>query len=162
MCPRLAKFWAAGLSAISLAILCSVRPLHAQEVLVMQYNLEKALGEISSNTNAPAKALARIVNYLQPDVLLFNEVQSTTTVLSTEMALTDWVTNHVPYMGTQKNASFFIAVSTQGDGFNRNAAISLYPISNETTYNDGLRGLHAFRIQLPGTNLQIFHAHFKC
>src|SRR5262249_22729933 len=36
------------------------------------------------------------------------------------------------------------------------------PISNETTYDDGLRGLHAFQVQLPATNLQVFHAHLKC
>ena len=47
------------------------------------------------------------------------------------------------------------------DGYIRNGAISRFPIENETTYNDGLRGLHAFTVQLATTNLQVFHAHLK-
>ena len=54
-------------------------------------------------------------------------------------------------------------MSSQGDGFIRNGAISRYPILTETTYDDGLRGLHAFRVQIRGTDqLQVYHAHLKC
>src|ERR1051325_6907613 len=154
-------YLSAVLGAVCLASLCYSGPLNAQDVLVMQYNIEKALGKISYNTNEQAKALGRIVNYLQPDVILLNELQ-TTIVFSNELALVDWVTNNLPYMGTQKNVSFFLSVSDQTDNFNRNAAISLYPISNAVTYDDDLRGLHSFRIEFPGTNqVQFFHTHLK-
>jgi endonuclease/exonuclease/phosphatase family metal-dependent hydrolase len=151
----------AVLLALCIAFACGTSSLNAQDMLVMQYNIQKALGKISYNTNEQAKALGRIVNYLQPDVILINELQ-TTIVFSNELALVDWVTNNLPYMGTQKNVSFFISVSGQTDNFNRNAAISLYPISNGVTYDDDLRGLHSFRVQFPGTNeVQFFHTHLK-
>ncbi len=134
----------------------------AQQIEVMQWNIRHGLGITASNSTPQAAAIARVVNYNQPDVLLFNEVLKDT-VANNQAALTVWVTNNLPYMGTQPGVTFFVAVSTVDDFFIRNAAISRYPISNETNDDDGLRGLHGFRIQLSGTNvLQIFHAHFKC
>ncbi len=126
----------------------------------MQWNVEKGLGNINSNSASPAQAIARIVNYNQPDILLLNEVEDNGSN-TTRTALIDWVTNNVPYLGTQ---SFYVAVSSLSDGFNRNCAISRYPISNAVSYDAGLglRGLHSFRVQLTLTNLQVFHAHLKC
>lgn len=128
----------------------------------MQWNIQKGLGTLAKNTNVEAKAIARIINYQQPDVILFNELQSAN-VASNTAALVAWVTNNVPYLGTQPGVSFYVAVSSISDGFNRNAAISRYPIVGATTYDDGLRGLHSFDVQLIGTNrLHIFHTHLKC
>ena len=134
--------------------------LTAQNIRVMQWNVHDGLGTMANNSAPQAAALARIVNYNQPDVLLLNEVNSSSVSANTA-ALTAWVTNYLPYMGT----SFFVSVSTVSDGFNRNCAISRFPIFADGTYSDPnmLRGLHAFRVQLTGTNvLQIFHAHLKC
>lgn len=136
--------------------------LHGQDLLVMQWNVHDGLGTIASNSTPQAQALARIVNYNQPDLLLINEMVSHNATSNTA-ALVDWVTNNVPYLGPTPGASFHVAVSTQTDGYNRNAAISRYPILNNATYNDGLRGLHAFQLLLSGaTTVQVFHAHFKC
>lgn len=150
-------------------LICSVAmSASAQQVRVMQWNVEGHIGNIASNSTAGAKAIARIVNYNQPDILLLNEIQSRTALGSgttnlNGAALIDWVTNNVPYLGSQPGVTFFILLSSQSDFFIRNGAISRYPISGATTYDDGLRGLHTFKAQLSGTNaLQIFHAHLKC
>src|ERR1043166_4124365 len=141
--------------------LLRVAPVLAEDVRVLQYNVKKAIGTFELNTNEQARAVGRIVNYVQPDILLLNEIQRTL-VPANEHALIDWVTNNLPYMGTQPGSNFFVAVSDQTDNFSRNAAISVYPIQYETTFDDGLRGLHSFEVQLSGTNrLHVFHAHFK-
>lgn len=128
----------------------------------MQWNVRKGLGNPATTTSTQALAIARIVNFNQPDILLFNEVQSLNPATN-QAGLIAWVTNNVPYLGAQPGTSFYVAVSPQTDGFNRNCAISRYPILNESVYDDGLRGLHSFQVQLAGTNrLQVFHAHYKC
>jgi PKD repeat protein/endonuclease/exonuclease/phosphatase family metal-dependent hydrolase len=135
-----------------------------QLITVMQWNVRGGLGRIDNNNSASARAIARIVNYNQPDVLLFNEIdtQGLTSSANTD-AMIDWVTNNVTYLGSEPGVTFWVAMSSQDDGFIRNGAISRYPISNDTTYDDGLRGLHSFRLKLNGTNaLQVFHAHLKC
>ena len=141
--------------------------LSAQPVRVMQYNIDSALGDIANNNSAAAQALARIVNYNRPDILLFcevtNAVHGSEGVAADTTALINWVTNNVPYLGSQPGVTFHVAVSSITDRSEiRNAAISRYPILNETTYNDRMRGLHAFTVQLNATNLQVFHAHLKC
>jgi autotransporter-associated beta strand protein len=147
-----------GDSAYSSVVSAFVR--NGQLVRVMQWNIEHNLGRQSNNSGSAAQALARIVNYNRPDILLFCEVDAQIlSVADNQAALTDWVTNNVPYLGT----NFYVAVSTQTDGFNRNAAISRYPMLTEGTYDDGLRGLHSFKVQLSATNaLQVFHTHLKC
>lgn len=139
--------------------------LMAEQVRVMQWNVKSALGNIAQNNSAAAKAIGRIVNFNQPDILLFCEVTNAVSsgggVAANTAALINWVTNNVPYLGSQPGQTFFVAVSSMTDGYIRNGAISRFPIANETTYNDGLRGLHAFTVQLAPTNLQVFHAHLK-
>ena len=53
--------------------------LAAEQVRVMQWNVKSALGNIAQNKSAAAKAIARIVNYNQPDILLFCEVTNAVT-----------------------------------------------------------------------------------
>jgi len=154
-------FFAKPACRIVFLLLACAQALAAEQVRVMQWNIHGNLGDIANNTSDAARAIARIVSYNQPDVLLFNEVEDTGRTAATA-ALINWVTNNVAYLGAQPGVTFYVAVSSDTDNFNRNAAISRYPILNETTYDDGLRGLHAFRVQLATTNLQIFHAHLKC
>jgi PKD repeat protein/endonuclease/exonuclease/phosphatase family metal-dependent hydrolase len=164
--------WLNGALILLLAVFClfSGRSTSAQQVKVMQWNVEgndgQGLGRLSNNTNAQTKANARIVNYNQPDILLFNEIDANNqTAAVGEAALIDWITNNVPYLGTQLGVTFYVKASSGTDGFIRNAAVSRFPIFAEGTYASSkmVRGLHAFRVQLEGTNvLQIFHAHLKC
>ncbi|HXI72712.1 MAG TPA: hypothetical protein VNN22_20425 [Verrucomicrobiae bacterium] len=142
----------------------SARIREGQFVRVMQWNVEKGLGRVENNYNYQPQAIARIVNYNQPDVLLFCEVDAQNlTAAQNQDAIINWVTNNVPYLGTQPGVSFYVAVSSKSDGFNRNAVVSRYPIAGETTYDDGLRGLHSFQVQFSDANsLQVFHTHLKC
>lgn len=71
----------------------------------MQWNVESALGNITQNNSARAQAIARIVNFNQPDILLFCEVTNAVSgsggVAADTAALINWVTNSVPYLGSQ-------------------------------------------------------------
>jgi endonuclease/exonuclease/phosphatase family metal-dependent hydrolase len=152
--------------ALSLLLVFCALAQAAEQVRVMQWNVQSGLGNISLNNSEAAQAIARIVNYNQPDILLFcevtNAVKGSGGVAADTTALINWVTNYVSYLGTQPGVTFYVAVSSATDTYIRNGAISRYPILNETTYSDGMRGLHAFRVQLATTNLQVFHAHLKC
>src|ERR1043166_2163837 len=136
--------------------------LHAQNVRVMTWNVHGHIGTSSANSSAGAAAIARVVNYVQPDVLLLNEVDDGTVAVNST-ALTNWVSSNLPYLAT---GTFYVAVSTESSDIQRDAAISRYPILTPSTYPDvssGLRGMFSFQLQLTGTNrLQVFDVHLKC
>ena len=135
---------------------------HAQQVRVMQWNVKGHIGNIASNNTAEAKAIARVINYNQPDIVTFCELDNNGTI-NTAAAMTDWVTNTLTYFGSQRNVTFWVDIAFFTDGFLRNGSISRYPISGAFTYSDGLRGMESFQTQLSGTNLlEIFHVHLKC
>ncbi len=128
----------------------------------MQWNIHGNLGTSTAQSGTGAAAIGRILNYLQPDVLLINEVADGTAQVNTS-ALTQWVTDNLPYLA---GGTFYVAVSTESSDIQRNAAISRYPILAPFTYADvssSLRGMHSFQLQLAGTSrLQVFHVHLKC
>jgi endonuclease/exonuclease/phosphatase family metal-dependent hydrolase len=146
------------------ALLCSapVFLASAQQVKVMQWNVHGNIGTTTAQTGAGAAAIGRILNYLQPDLLLINEVADGPAATNTA-ALTQWVTANLPYLA---GGNFYVTVSTEPSDVQRNAAISRYPILDPFTYPDvstSLRGMLSFQLQLTGTNrLQVFHVHLKC
>src|SRR6266516_1924918 len=75
----------------------AVFPSSAQQVNVMQWNIHGNLGTSTAQSSTGAAAIGRILNYLQPDVLLINEVADGTVQVNTS-ALTQWVTDNLPYM----------------------------------------------------------------
>src|SRR5205085_1511764 len=99
--------------------------------------------------------IGRIVNFNKPDVLLLNEIDTQgLTVEQNTTALINWVTNNAYYLGTRPGQDFYVAVSSQSDGFIRNGAISRFPLRGASTYNDGLRGLHSFEVKVsPGNSI---------
>jgi pectate lyase len=140
---------------------CADGLLEGQRVRVMQWNIEHALGQQSNNLSSSAQAIARVVNYNQPDVLLLNEVDAQNQLYpDNQAALVDWVINSLPYLGTQ---TFYVGVSKKTDGLNRNAAISRFPILSEGAYLDGALGLHAFQVAVnDASTLQVFQTQLKC
>ncbi|HUI07800.1 MAG TPA: endonuclease/exonuclease/phosphatase family protein [Verrucomicrobiae bacterium] len=155
-------------SIIGLFGLSGLTPAPAQQVKVMQYNIEGNLGSLSGNSSASAKAIARIVNYNQPDIITFNELAQQSPIANTAAGMIDWVTNNLTYFGNKTGVTFWVDIATNGDGSEINGSISRYPISNAKTYSDAgggyanLRGMESFKVQLSGTNaLQIFHVHLK-
>ena len=150
--------------------LSGVLTAHAQQIKVMQWNVRQHIGNVASNNTSEARAIARVINYNRPDILLFNELENVS-LNETTLGILTWATNNLPYLGSipssslgaPSNATFWIAISSRTDSYIRNGAISRYPISGATSYDDGLRGLHSFKVQLAGTNaLQVFHCHLKC
>src|SRR5215510_4531994 len=81
----------------------------AQQVKVMQWNVHGNIGTTSAQTSAGAAAIARILNYLQPDVVLINEVANGSVAVNTA-ALNQWVSNSLPYMTA---GTFYVSVSTE-------------------------------------------------
>jgi Regulator of chromosome condensation (RCC1) repeat/Endonuclease/Exonuclease/phosphatase family/Fibronectin type III domain len=135
-----------------------------QSITVMQWNVEAHIGNILNNNTAQARAIARIINYNQPDVLLFNEIDAEGLAMAASTAaVIDWVTDNVTYLGSQTGVTFWVAMGSRTDGYARNCAISRYPILADTSYIDGFRGLHAFRVQLDNSiQLQVYHAELRC
>src|SRR5438445_10621039 len=84
---------------LTAAVLCfaPVFRAAAQQVKVMQWNVEGHIGTSTAQSGAGAAAIGRILNYLQPDVLLINEVADGTAATNTT-ALTQWVTANLPYL----------------------------------------------------------------
>src|SRR5436309_5673877 len=154
--------WFVEVVVCALLLAALSQPVCAQNVKVMTWNVLGHIGTSSANSSAGAAAVARVVNYLQPDVLLLNEVANGTMAVNST-ALTNWVTSNLPYLTT---GTFYVAVSTEPSDTQRNAAISRYPILAPFTYpdiRDTLRGMFSFQLQLTGTNrLQVFYVHLKC
>src|SRR2546421_4344317 len=90
------------------ALLFLTTSLPAQTINVMQWNVHGNLGTSTAQTSAGAAAIARVLNYLQPDVLLLNEVADGSVATNTT-SLTDWVGANLPYLAS----SFYVAVSTE-------------------------------------------------
>ena len=134
----------------------------SQPVKVMHWNVHGNLGTAAAQASAGAAAIGRVLNHLQPDVLLLNEVADGDAVTNT-VALTQWVGANLPYLAV---GSFSVSVSTESSSIQRNAVVSRYPVLNPFTYPDvssGLRGLFSFDLQLAGTNrLHVFYVHLKC
>src|SRR5438046_10383356 len=83
-------------------------PAPAQQVEVMQWNVHGNLGTTTAQSGAGAAAIGRILNYLQPDVLLLNEVADGTAQVHTS-ALSQWVTDNLRYLAS---GTFYGALST--------------------------------------------------
>jgi alpha-tubulin suppressor-like RCC1 family protein/predicted phage tail protein len=136
---------------------------NGQFVRIMQWDVNGALGRLENNSNYRAQEAADIVSYNHPDVLLLNGIDAQGLIPAQSVAaLINWVTNNLTYLGKVPASTFYVGASTQSGGGFRNAIISRFPILNETDYFDGFRGLHAFQMQIPDTNvLQIFQAHLS-
>jgi len=134
----------------------------SQQIRVMQWNVHGNIGTATAQSSTGAAAIARILNYLQPDVLLINEVADGSADTNT-VSLIQWVAGNLPYLATN---AYYVSVSTESSSIQRNAVISRYPVLNPVTYPDvssSLRGMFSYELQLAGTNrLQIFHVHMKC
>jgi endonuclease/exonuclease/phosphatase family metal-dependent hydrolase len=147
--------------------------LHAQvTVRVLDFNIHRDLGGTDSDT-AAQPALARIVNYLDPDVWTINELGGRSTSFKATVAhddLVNFIEQDLTIFGAnpQEGADFFVYIGTIIDGFITNAIVSRFPLLATQTFSDAgdgfaaLRGLTMGFVDLPGANdLGVFTAHFK-
>ncbi len=140
----------------------------ATEVKIVNWNIARAVGA-NNPRSAQAPFVAKTLNYLQPDIIILQEVGGDTrtswNALNQESALDSFVRTNLTYLGVnpQRNRDYFLYVNRIGDGWISNAIISRYPFRNITDVNIGApnRGLTVGLIDIPGTNgLGVFGAHF--
>src|SRR5262245_27711211 len=123
-------------------------------------------GATNWSTNSDqVQAIGRQINYLQPDVITFNEVP-----FSHSSQMTNFVPAYLP--------GYFLAMNSGTDGFIRSAIISRYPIIRSTKWLDGAslqpfgytntnpfftRDLFEAEINVPGfsNHLHVFTTHLK-
>ena len=162
------------LSALAVAgLLWSSSTLHGETSLrVLDFNLHRDLGGTDSNKSSQP-ALAKVVNYLDPDVWTINELGGNDASFNASFARSDlirFVEENLTIFGTnpQEGADFFVHIGTIVDGFITNAIVSRYPLLAARTYSDAgngfnaLRGLEMVFVDLPGaSDLGVFTAHLK-
>ncbi len=140
----------------------------ATELRIMSWNIGRAIGANEPNS-AAQPYVARIANYLRPDIWLLHEVggnRSGWDPAAQEAALISFVQTHLTYYGAnpQPGVDFYVYVNRNSDGWISSAVISRYRFLEIGDVNIGSpnRGLTIGWVDVPGTNgLGIFGAHFK-
>ena len=140
-------------------------------VRVLHYNIHRDIGGSDSNFSAQP-ALAKIVNYLAPDVWTINELGGNNVSFNATAAhdyLVAFIRDNVTIFGRnpQENVNYFVYLSSIDDNFETVAIVSRYPFTSTTTYSDAngsfraLRGFPRASINVNGTGIDIFTAHLK-
>jgi endonuclease/exonuclease/phosphatase family metal-dependent hydrolase len=134
----------------------------AEALSLLTYNVG-GYGAVDWSTNAPqVQAIARQLQWLQPDVVTFNEVPFTN---SWEM--TNFIRAFLP--------GYTLAMNSGTDGYLRSAILSRFPIRRSQKWLDGVsltnfgfagrftRDLFEAEIQVPGyeSPLHVFTTHLK-
>ena len=157
------------------AALCfgSLGSLSAQTtVRVLSYNIHRDIGASDSNISAQP-SLAKIVNYLKPDVWTIAELggnNASFNAINAHNYLVGFIQDRLTVFGPnpQPNINFFVYVGTINDGFITQAVVSRYPFDYTNTYSDAgggygaLRGLVSASVRISGSpNLDVFTTHLK-
>jgi len=140
----------------------------ATELRILSWNIGRAIGANDPNS-AAQPYVAKIANYLKPDIWLLHEVGGNTSgwnPAAQEAALVNFVQTNLTYYGSnpQRGVHFYVYVNRNSDGWISSAIISRYRFLEIGDVNIGSpnRGLTIGWIDVPGTNgLGVFGAHFK-
>ena len=158
----------------AVAVLLALAPTLAAQTIVrvLTYNIHRDVGGNNSNTGSQPQ-LAKVVNYLKPDIWTINELggnDATFSATTAHNALVSFIHDQLTIFGAnaQENTNYFIYISTIDDSYTTVAIVSRYPFASTHTYSDAgngfsaLRGLALASVQVPGpTRLDIFTAHLK-
>jgi endonuclease/exonuclease/phosphatase family metal-dependent hydrolase len=159
----------AGETNSDIAVLTLNTPAPVASISLLTYNT-KGNGATNWSTNAPqVQAIGREVQFLQPDIITFQEIPLD---LSSEM--TNFITAFLP--------GYFLARNSGTDGFIRSVIASRFPITRSTSWLDGAdlkpygytntdsssadnftRDLFEAQITIPGFSrpLHVFTTHLK-
>ncbi len=167
------------LAMIGLAGFACASQAGAQTVVrVLHYNIHRDVGGMDSNVSSQP-ALAKVVNYLAPDVWAMNELGGNNSAFNPTTAhdtLVAFINANLTIFGPspQENVNYFIYVGQniagQADNFIRPAVVSRYPFLETQTYSDAnaaagypaMRGLVSAHVNLPGAvELGVFTTHLK-
>jgi endonuclease/exonuclease/phosphatase family metal-dependent hydrolase len=155
-----------------LALFASITVGQAAIVRLLDYNIHRDFGGTDSNTSSQP-ALAKIVNYLRPDIWTINELGGNSAGFTSAFAhdaIVDFVARTLTIFGSnpREGVDYFVYVSALNDGFITNAVVSRYPFLTTQTFSDAgggfaaLRGLASALVDLPGeTDVGVFTAHMK-
>lgn len=144
--------------------LCVFVEARAQDVVrVLTYNTHSA---IRGPNSAQLPYLAKVVNFLNPDIWTIEELGGTTPFDRTALvaSVQTFINGNVTIFGPnpQPNVNYHLYVSARSDGFTCPGIVSRYPLSEQTTYDDGLRGFVQSVATLPsGAKLGVFVTHLK-
>jgi endonuclease/exonuclease/phosphatase family metal-dependent hydrolase len=142
------------------------------DVRLLTYNIHRDIGG-SDSTTSSQPALAKVINYLKPDVWTINELGGNSVTFNAATAhnyLVTFIQQKLTVFGAnpQENVNFYIYISTIDDSFDTVAIVSRYPFASTQTYSDGsssfsaLRGLPRASVSLPDGNvIDVFTAHLK-
>jgi endonuclease/exonuclease/phosphatase family metal-dependent hydrolase len=140
----------------------------ATEVKVMTWNIKRAVGANSPNPEQ-APYVAKIVNYLEPDVWVIQELGGDDpgwNQAAQLAALESFINSSVTIFGAnpQLGVDYFVYVNAMSDGWSSCAIVSRYPFlaMDEVDIDSPGRGLAMGWIEVPETSgLGVFTAHFK-
>lgn len=139
----------------------------ATEVKILEWNIKRAVG--ANNPNSAAQPyLARIVNYLDPDIWLIQELGGNSSGwnwINQRAALDTFIQTYLTIYGPspQRDVDYYVYVNTRSDGYTSCAVVSKYPFHTATDVYIGPpgRGFTSARVNVPGTNgLLVFTGHF--
>jgi len=164
---RTAVWWTFAL------MLCAASSDAQLTVRVLDYNIHRDVGGGANSDTAAQPALAKIVNFLRPDVWTINELGGTSGSFNQAAARSDlirFIEEDLTIFGAdpREGFNFFVYVASLTDGFISNAIVSRYPLLMAQTFSDGgaqfrpLRGMAFALADLPGeTDLGVFTMHLK-
>jgi endonuclease/exonuclease/phosphatase family metal-dependent hydrolase len=144
--------------------LCLSSGIRAQDVVrVLTYNTHSC---IRGPNTAQLPYLAKVVNFLNPDIWTIEELGGTTPFDRAALITTlqTFINTNLTIFGPnpQPNVNYYLYVSAQSDGFTCPGIVSRYPLTEQTTYNDSLRGFVQSVATLPsGAKLGVFVTHLK-
>ncbi len=153
---------AAGATNSAAATLTVISPNASGTLTVVHYNVKGNFAADWSTNAVQVQAIARQLIYLNPDVILLNEIPN-----SLRYEMTNWMIAFFP--------TYQLAVSSGTDGAIRSGVISRYPISRSQSWLDGVsltnfgydgtftRDLFEAQITVPGAPepLHVFSTHLK-
>lgn len=175
---RVAEALSRGLLPLALAVLLfgpcadAQNGNGAQTVRLLTYNISRDTGGSDSNVSAQA-SLARVVNFLNPDVWTITELGGVNAPYNATTAydtLTTFINSDLTIFGASPQAGrdYFVYLSADDDGYESTAIVSRYPFLSTQTFSDAgggfrsLRGLALANVALPdGSQFGVFTTHLK-
>ena len=157
---------------VAASLITSVPVVAQMNVRLLTYNIHRDIGGSDSNISSQP-SLAKVVNYLNPDVWTINELGGNDVAYNKTTAHNDlvaFIQQDLTIFGSnpQENVNFYIYISTIDDGYDTVAIVSRYPFAATHTYSDASagfgseRGLAMATVTLPdGDVLDVFTAHLK-
>jgi endonuclease/exonuclease/phosphatase family metal-dependent hydrolase len=169
------RWWVAALLAVSVLVPLGIPQDAAAQIVdvrVLDFNIHRDIGAADSNIGSQPE-LAKIVNYLKPDVWTINELGGNSSGFNRTTAhdlLSSFIRNDLTIFGPApvEGVNYFLYVGEISDGFITNAIVSRYPLLETQTFSDAgggfnaLRGLELALVDIPGpTDIGLFTTHLK-